>query len=101
MGKGKRIRDKKKNQRITMGRGEFKAYMFNVVNHCDDASFEALCDLFLTACGVIDKDGNLTEQYADSPYWQVKDGKLTPSEFANQIKKHLTIPDKRTYREGD
>ena len=40
MGKAKRLKEQKKNQRITMGRGEFKAYMMNVVNNCDDASFE-------------------------------------------------------------
>lgn len=80
MGKGKRIKERRKNQRITMGRGEFKAYMMNVVDHCDDASFIGLCDLFLTACGVIDADGNLTEQYANSPYWTVESGKLRPSD---------------------
>lgn len=72
----------KKNIYITMGRGEFKAYMFNVVNNCDDESFYGLCQLFLTACGVIDENGNLTEAYAESPYWTVKDGKLEPSEHA-------------------
>lgn len=82
MGKGKRIRDQKANQTITMGRGEFKAYMFNVVDHCDDASFFGLCQLFLTACGVIDQDGQLTQEYAESPYWTVKDGELKLSEHA-------------------
>lgn len=82
MGKGKRIREQKANQPITMGRGEFKAYMLNVVDYCDDDSFFGLCQLFLTACGVIDRDGNLTEAYASSPYWAVKDGKLQQSEHA-------------------
>ena len=75
MGKGKRIKANKKPQRITMGRGEFKAYMVNVVNNCDDASYEGLCELLLMACGVIDREGNLTEEYAESPYWTV-DGVL-------------------------
>lgn len=85
MGKAKRLKEQKKNQRITMGRGEFKAYMMNVVNNCDDASFTGLCDLFLTACGVIDRDGKLTEQYANSPYWTVEGGKLKPSENARLL----------------
>lgn len=87
MGKGKRIRKQKANQRVTMGRGEFKAYMFNVIDHCDDASFTGLCDIFLTACGVIDQDGNITEEYADSPYWVGgNDGTpLRPSEHANLL----------------
>lgn len=83
MGKGKRNREaRKSSHRITMGRGEFKAYMDNVVNHMDDASFAGLCDLFLTACGVIDKDGNLTEQYANSPYFTVEGGKFKPRDNA-------------------
>lgn len=83
MGKGKRNREAK--QRITIGRGEFKAYMMNVVNNCDDASFQALADLFLMACGVIDQDGNLTESYENSPYWTVEGGKIQPSEHAKLL----------------
>lgn len=82
MGNGKRIREELANKYITMGRGEFKAYMFNVIEHCDDDSFFGLSQLFLTACGVIDENGNLTEAYAESPYWTVKDGKLKQSEHA-------------------
>lgn len=71
---------------IKMGRGEFKAYMLNVIEHCDDASFEGLCELFLTACGVIDAEGHLTEQYADSPFWKVEDGNLKPSDMAEGMR---------------
>lgn len=79
MGKGKRNREARKaSQRITMGRGELKAYLFNVIDNLDDASYEGFCDLFLTACGVTDGEGNLTEQYANSPYWTVDSGKLKP-----------------------
>lgn len=85
MGKGKRIRQQKADQRITMGRGEFKAYMMNVIDHCDDASFTGLCELFLMACGVIDRDGKLTEEYANSPYWTVEGGKLKPSEHVKLL----------------
>lgn len=85
MGKGKRLRKEKAEQHITMGRGEFKAYMMNVVDNCDDASFTGLCELFLMACGVIDRDGNLTEQYANSPYWTVESGKLKPSEHVKLL----------------
>lgn len=63
---------------ITMGRGELKAYLFNVIDHLDDDSYKGLCEIFLTACGVIDSDGNLTDDYADSPYWSLDDGSLKP-----------------------
>ncbi len=56
---------------VKMGKGEFKAYLCNVINHMDEASEEytRFCDLFLTACGVIDEDGKLTDAYRESPYW--------------------------------
>lgn len=85
MGKGNRNREQRRKQRITMERGEFKAYMFNVVEHCDDPSFERLCELFLMACGAIDAEGNLTEAYANSPYWTVEGGKLQPSANAKLL----------------
>lgn len=79
MGKGKRNREARKApQRITMGRGELKAYLFAVIDNIDDASYEGLCELFLTACGVIDRDGNITEQYANSPYWTVEGRMVKP-----------------------
>lgn len=67
---------------ISMGRGTFKAYMHNVIDHLDDASFLGLSQIFLTACGVIDSDGNLTEEYANSPYWELDGEELKPSESA-------------------
>lgn len=80
MGNGKRIKSKKKP--ITMERGEFKQFMLNVVSVCDDASYAGLCELMLMACGVVDMDGNITEQYAESPYWVLDDGVLKLSEHA-------------------
>lgn len=65
--------------KITMGRGELKAYLCNVINNMDDASYQGFCEIFLTACGVIDQDGNLTPEYAGSPYWKVEDGVLVPT----------------------
>lgn len=57
--------------KITMGKGELKAYLFNVINGMDDDSeqYERFCDIFLTMCGVIDAQGNLTDEYRCSPYW--------------------------------
>lgn len=78
MGKGNRNREARKNQPITICRGEFKAYMANIVDCCDDASFFGLSQLFLMACGVIDRDGSLTEEYANSPYWTFDGGKMKP-----------------------
>ena len=56
---------------VTMGKGEFRAYMCNVIDHMDEASeqYRRFSELFLTATGVIDADGNLTEEYRCSPYW--------------------------------
>ncbi|MGO5315821.1 hypothetical protein ACTQZK_01655 [Paraeggerthella sp. LCP19S3_G8] len=56
---------------VMMRKGEFKAYMLNVIEHMDEGSeqYRRFSELFLTACGVIDEDGNLTEEYRCSPYW--------------------------------
>lgn len=56
---------------VTMGKGEFKAYLCNVIDHMDEGGegYRRLSELFLTATGVIDVDGNLTEEYRCSPYW--------------------------------
>lgn len=56
---------------VKMGKGEFKAYLCNVINHMDEKSveYERFSDLFLTACGVIDENGKLTDAYRESPYW--------------------------------
>lgn len=57
--------------KVTMRKGEFKAYMLNVIEHMDEGSteYERFSQLFLTAIGAIDADGNLTEEYRCSPYW--------------------------------
>ena len=88
MGKGKRNREAREIQPITIGRGDFKAYLCNIVDLCDDDSFFGLSQLLLMACGVIDREGNLTEEYANSPYWTVEGGKLKPrdtQELLNQL----------------
>lgn len=56
---------------VTMGKGEFRAYMCNVIDHMDEGSerYRRFSELFLTATGVIDADGELTEEYCCSPYW--------------------------------
>lgn len=55
---------------MEIGRGELKAYLCNVIENLDDASYKGFCEIFLTACGVIDEEGNLTEEYKESPYWK-------------------------------
>ena len=57
--------------KIKIGKGEFKLYLCNVIDHMDEDSieYERFSELFLMACGVIDSDGNLTEAFEDSPYW--------------------------------
>ena len=57
---------------VEMRKGEFKAYMLNVIEHMDEGSerYRRFCELFLMATGVVDSDGNLTEEYRVSPYWE-------------------------------
>lgn len=57
---------------VEMRKGEFKAYMLNVIEHMDEGSerYRRFSELFLMATGVIDADGNLTEEYRVSPYWE-------------------------------
>ena len=54
---------------VTMRKGEFKLYMCSVIDSLEGEAYGRFCELFLTACGVVDADGNLTQEYADSPYW--------------------------------
>lgn len=54
---------------VTMGKGELKLYMCTVIDSLKGAAYDRFCELFLTACGVVDEDGNLAKEYADSPYW--------------------------------
>lgn len=56
---------------VKMGKGALKAYLCNVIDHMDEGSerYRMFSELFLTACGVIDAKGNLTEDYRESPYW--------------------------------
>ena len=56
---------------VTMGKGEIKAYMCNVIDHMDEGGegYRRFSELFLTAMGAIDAAGNLTEEYKRSPYW--------------------------------
>lgn len=85
MGKGKRIREAKANETLRMSRGEFKAFLLTVMGNADDASYWGLQKIILMACGVIGEDGKLTEQYAESPFWAVKDGYIVPSEHTKLI----------------
>lgn len=56
---------------IYMRKGEFKAYMCNVINCMDENSeqYRRFSELFLAACGVIDAKGNLCDEFRCSPYW--------------------------------
>ncbi|HIW77063.1 MULTISPECIES: hypothetical protein [Gordonibacter] len=56
---------------VSIGKGEFKAYMCSVIDGMEEGSeqYRRFSELFLTACGVIDTDGNLTDEYKCSPYW--------------------------------
>lgn len=36
----------------------------------DSDQYARFCDILLTMMGVSDRDGNLTAEYADSPYWE-------------------------------
>lgn len=54
---------------VTMRKGELKLYMNSVIDSLEGEAYDRFCELFLTACGVVDADGNLTQEYAGSPYW--------------------------------
>ena len=54
---------------VTMRKGEFKLYMCTVIDSLEGTAYDRFTQLFLTACGVIDEHGDLTEEYASSPYW--------------------------------
>lgn len=54
---------------VAMRKGEFKLYMCSVINSLEGEAYDRFCELFLTACGVVDSNGELTEEYASSPYW--------------------------------
>ena len=58
--------------KVHIGKGEFKLYLCNVIEHMDEGSteYKRFSELFLMACGVIDPEGNLTETFKDSPYWK-------------------------------
>lgn len=85
MSKGKRIREEHAKQPVMMPRGAFKAYLWNVLETADDASYKGLQQIILMACGVLDEDGQLTELYAKSPFWKVENGYLVPSEHTKLI----------------
>lgn len=76
---------------VTMGKGELRAYLCNVIDHMDEGSdsYRRFSELFLTACGVIDADGCLTDEYKCSPYWQGGDdgSPLRPSVEAELLQK--------------
>lgn len=54
---------------VTMRKGELKLYMCSVIDSLEGEAYDRFCELFLTACGVVDEEGNLTQEYASSPYW--------------------------------
>ena len=54
---------------VTMRKGELKLYMCAAIDSLEGAAYDRFAQLFLTACGAVDEDGNLTEEYASSPYW--------------------------------
>ncbi len=85
--KSAKNKKKQKNQPITMGRNELKAYLCKIIEYLDEESYLGFCDLFLRACGVLDSDGKLTKEYENSPYWTVKDGKLEASSLVSDLVK--------------
>lgn len=70
---------------VTMGKGEFKAYILNVIEHLNERSpeYERFCNIFLIMCGVVDFNGNLSEEYKCSPYWCGGEGGVPLKASAN------------------
>lgn len=83
---------------VTMGKGQFKAYMLNVIEHMDEDSeqYRRFSELFLTATGVIDADGNLTEEYRCSPYWAGGDDGTPLRQSVQAELMSMLSPDVRT-----
>lgn len=53
----------------------------------DSDQYERACDILLTMMGVSDANGELTEEYANSPYWSGgKDGELLKPSARAEIK---------------
>ncbi len=89
---------------VMMSNGELKAYMCKVIGHMKEGSerYHRFSELFLTACGVIDAEGNLTEEYRVSPYWAGGDDG-TPFAAEREIRTHGQSLSRRTadrYRHG-
>lgn len=77
MGKGKRIRNEKSGP-LTTSRATMKTFLVSTINSMDDASYQGLCNIIFMAFGVTDSGGNITEEWANSPFWEVKGNELRP-----------------------
>lgn len=64
---------------ITMNRGDLKAYLFTMLDSLDYESYTGFCQIALTAFGVLDLDGNLTEEYEKSPFLKLEGEILMPN----------------------
>lgn len=56
---------------VTMRKHELQLYLTNIIERMseDSMEYERFSNIFLLMCGVIDQNGNMTSQYAESPYW--------------------------------
>lgn len=85
MSKGNRIRKQHAQEPVRMSKGTFKAFLWNVLDNADDASYNGLQALILKACGVINREGKLTPEYESSPFWKLEGNVLVPSEHTKLI----------------
>ena len=71
---------------IYMPRTTLQEAVFMFVNTMDETSeaFKRFSSLLLTAMGIVDPEGNLAADYAQSPFWALADdGMLYPSAVAD------------------
>lgn len=78
MGKGKRIRGEKSGP-LTTSRATMKTLLVSTINSMDDDSYQGFCNIVFTAFGITDGDGNITEEWGNSPFWEVKGRELRPA----------------------
>lgn len=56
---------------ITMDKQSLKTHVFLYIERLDEDSeqYERFCDIILTAMGVVNPDGTLSDDYAESDLW--------------------------------
>lgn len=71
---------------ITMHKDTLQETVFLAIGMIEEGTqqYERFCDILMTALGIKDPDGNLSPDYARSPFWTVgEDDVLVPSIYSD------------------